>query len=351
MPDGNEILFSARGNLWRMDVARHREPERLPFVGDYGIMPVVSGAKPGRPSHLVYVRSFDDGNIWRLTTSSPGLPPSLPPAVAIASTRLEGMPQLSPDGRRVAFTSDRSGSWEIWTSDQDGGNAVGLTSMGAVAAGYPHWSPDGEQIAFHSNVEGQWDVYVVSVSGNAPRRLTSDPAADDFPSFSRDGRWLYFSSDRGGAQQQSIWKVPVAGGDAVRVTTTAAYAPQESPDGAFLYYVETLDRPSALWRMPTAGGAAEKVLDGVYLANFVVLANGIYYIDRPSGGTGIHYIDLPSGELRLQYFDFRTRRSATVVPNLGKVDLPFTVSADGRTILYPRMDSSVNDLMIVSPFR
>src|SRR5687767_2718945 len=138
--------------------ARHREPERLPFVGDYGIMPVVSGAKPGRPSHLVYVRSFDDGNIWRLTTSSPGLPPSLPPAVAIASTRLEGMPQLSPDGRRVAFTSDRSGSWEIWTSDQDGGNAVGLTSMGAVAAGYPHWSPDGEQIAFHSNVEGQWDV-------------------------------------------------------------------------------------------------------------------------------------------------------------------------------------------------
>src|SRR5687767_15338394 len=50
--------------------ARHREPERLPFVGDYGIMPVVSGAKPGRPSHLVYVRSFDDGNIWRLTTRS-----------------------------------------------------------------------------------------------------------------------------------------------------------------------------------------------------------------------------------------------------------------------------------------
>ena len=351
MPDGKAILFSARGHLWRMDVARRRDPERLPFVGEYGIMPVVSATKAGRPSHLVYVRSVDDGNIWRLTTSSPGTAPSSAPAVAIASTRLEDMPQLSPDGRRVAFTSDRSGNWEIWTSDRDGGNAVALTAMGAVAAGYPHWSPDGEQIAFHSNVEGQWDVYVVSISGSAPRRLTTDPAADDFPSFSRDGKWLYFSSDRGGAQQQSIWKLPAGGGDAVRVTTTAAYAPQESPDGAHLYYVETLDRPSPLWRRPTAGGAAEKVLDGVYLANFVVLAGGIYYIDRPSGGTGIHYLDLPSGEYRLQYFDFRTRRSTTVVPNLGKVDLPFTVSADGRTILYPRIDSSVNDLMIVRGFR
>ena len=351
MPDGNEILFSARGSLWRLDVAQHRAPARLPFVGEYGIMPAVSRAQPGRPSRLVYVRSFDDANIWRLEAPAPGAAPSSPPAVAIASTRLEGMPQLSPDGRRVAFTSDRTGNWEIWLADQDGGNAIALTSMGAVAAGYPHWSPDGEHLAFHSNVEGQWDVYVVSASGDKPRRMTSHPATDDFPSFSRDGKWLYFSSDRAGGQQQTLWKVAVAGGDAVQLTTSAAYASQESPDGAHIYYVETLDRPSALWRMPVASGAAEKVLEGVYLANFAVLTGGVYFIDRPSGGTGIHYMDLPSGEVRLRYFDFTTRKSTTVVPNLGKVDVPFTVSADGRTILYPRMDSSVNDLMVVTNFR
>ena len=351
MPDGKEILFSARSNLWRLHVAGRGEPARLPFVGEYGLMPVVSRPQPGRPSHLVYVRTFDDGNIWRFETPAPGAPPSASPAVAIASTRLEDMPQLSPDGRRVAFTSDRSGNWEIWLADQDGENAMALTSMGAVAAGYPHWSPDGEHIAFHSNVEGQWDVYVVSASGDKPRRLTSHPAADDFPSFSRDGKWIYFSSDRAGGQQQSIWKVPVSGGDAIQVTTTAAYAPQESPDGAHVYYVETMNRPSALWRMPSAGGAAEKVLEGVYLANFAVLTGGIYYIDRPSGGTGVHYVDLPSGDSRLQYFDFTTRKSRTVVQNLGKVDLPFAVSPDGRTILYPRIDSSVNDLMVVANFR
>ena len=85
--------------------------------------------------------------------------------------------------------------------------------------------------------------------------------------------------------------------------------------------------------------------------NFVVLERGIYYIDRPSGEGGIYCIDRPSGETRLQYFDFATRRSTTVARNLGNVDIPLTASPDGRTILYSRMDSSVDDLMLVENFR
>jgi Tol biopolymer transport system component len=352
-PDGKEILFSARSSLWRLSLAGDGTPARMPFVGEYGSMPVVSRPQPGRPSQLVYVRSFEDGDIWRLETSAPGAAPSASPRVAITSTRLEDMPQLSPDGGRVAFTSDRSGDWEIWAATPDGENAVALTSMGAVAAGYPHWSPNGEEIAFHSNLEGQWDVYVVPSAGGKPRRLTVHPAADDFPSFSRDGKWIYFSSNRSGSQDQMIWKVPVGGGDAVQVTMSAGYAPQQSPDGMFLYYVETIDRPSALWRRPVAGSADsdEKVLDGVYLANFVVLTSGIYYLEQPSGAAGIHYVDLPSGETHLRYFDFATRKSAIVARNIGKVDLPITASADGRTILYPRLASSVNELMLVANFR
>jgi serine/threonine protein kinase len=353
MPNGKEILFASRSSLWRMRVDGEGTAARLPFVGEYGLMPVLSREQPGRPSQLVYVRSFDDGNIWRLETPKAGAQPVSAPAVAITSTRLEDMPQLSPDGRRVTFTSDRSGNWEIWVADPNGENAVALTSMGAVAAGYPHWSPNGDEIVFHSNLESQWDVYAVSASGGKPRRLTEHPAGDDFPSYSRDGKWIYFSSNRTTPQDQTIWKVPVAGGDAIPVTTSSAYAAQESPDGAYLYYVETIDRPSVLWRRPVSGerAAAEKVLEGVHLANFAVLTTGIYYISRPSGQGGIHYVDLPVGETVLQYFDFATKKSTIVARNLGKVDLPLTVSADGRTILYPRVDSSVNDLMLVANFR
>ena len=251
----------------------------------------------------------------------------------------------------MAITSDRSGTWEIWLTDPDGSNAVQLTSMAAVAAGYPHWSPDGQQIVFHSNADGQWEVYSVPAAGGKPRNLTSHQAHDAMPSFSGDGKWVYFNSARTGEQHQSIWKVPASGGGALQVTTAAGYAPQESPDGESIYYVEAIDKPSALWRVANSGGTAVKVLDGVLQANFAVLSGGIYYIDQPSGGSGTHYVDQPAGETRLRYFDFATRRVTTVAANLGSVDLPITVSPDGRTILFPRLDATTNDLMLVSGFR
>lgn len=300
-------------------------------------MPVVSRPQPGRPSRLVYVRSFKDTNIWRVETSAPGAPASSPPVVSISSTRADWSPQFSPDSRRVAFETDRSGESEIWLADPDGANAVQLTSMGALP-GYPRWSPNGELITFHSNPEGQHGVYVIPTAGGKPRILTSSRAIDAFPSFSRDGQWIYFSSNRTDGKSR-IWKIAASGGDAVQVSDYGGDAPLKSPDDAYIYYVQAWDRPSPLWRLPVSGGAPVKVLEGVLLANFVVLAKGIYYLDQLSG------------ETRLQYFDFATRRSTTVARNLGDVAPGLTASPDGRTILFSRVDSSVDDLMLVENFR
>jgi Tol biopolymer transport system component len=202
---------------------------------------------------------------------------------------------------------------------------------------------------FHSNVEGQWDVFSIPAGGGKPTNLTSYPTREGFPSFSRDGRWIYFNSTRTG--ESRIWKMPARGGDAILVSNRAGEAPQESPDGVWLYFVESIAGSSPLWRMPTAGGAAEKVVESVDLLNFAVLDRGIYYIDRISGGAGIHYLDRSAGETRLRYFDLATRRSTTIVPKLGNVDVPITASADGRMVIYPRQDSSVDDLMLVEKFR
>jgi len=88
-----------------------------------------------------------------------------------------------------------------------------------------------------------------------------------------------------------------------------------------------------------ASGAAEKVLDGVVLAAFAVLDHGIYYIARASN------------EGRLQYFDLATHKSTIVAHDLGNVFLGLTASPDGRTIFYSRVDSSLDDLMLVENFR
>jgi hypothetical protein len=93
------------------------------------------------------------------------------------------------------------------------------------------------------------------------------------------------------------------------------------------------------------------VLDGVVRSAFTVLDGGTYYVDRPSAEGGLLFVDQPSGETRLQYFDFVTRKSTTVARNLGNVFLGLTASQDRRTIFYSRVDSSVDELMLVENFR
>jgi dipeptidyl aminopeptidase/acylaminoacyl peptidase len=202
---------------------------------------------------------------------------------------------------------------------------------------------------FQSNPEGQCDVYRIRAAGGKPRNLTSHPAAEWRPSFSRDGHWIYFTSNR--TRERQIWKVPASGGDAVQVTHNGGFAAFESPDGAYIYYTQTMETPSHLWRQPVGGGIPTKVLEGVVRAASTVLDGGIYYIDRPSREGGLLDTDQPSGETRLQYFDFATRRTTTVARNLGNVFLGLTASKDGRTILYSRVDFSVDDLMVADNFR
>jgi Tol biopolymer transport system component/DNA-binding winged helix-turn-helix (wHTH) protein len=353
VPGSREILFASevsemRGNLWRLPITGSGEPKRLPFVGEDGLMPVVSHPQPGRPSRLVYVRSFQDSNIWRIETSASGVPASTRPVLAISSSRRDSTPQLSPDGRRVAFAADRSGAWEIWASDRDGANAIQLTSLG-TAAGAPTWSPDGQRIVFQASRDGQGDIYIVPAVGGKPRNLTSHPANDTRPSFSHDGKCIYFTSDRSGSRQ--IWRMAASGEDTVQITSNGAFAGFESPDGAYLYYNQLMETSSPLWRVPSSGGVAAKVLDGVVLGAFAVLDRGIYYIDHVPANASLLYLDRRVGESHLQYFDLATHKSTTVARDLGNVFLGLTASQDGRTIFYSRVDSSLDDLMLVENFR
>jgi Tol biopolymer transport system component len=338
LPDGNEILFSAEGRLWRKSIRRDDPPTRLAYAGEDGQWPVVSRFQPDGSSRLVYARSFADRNVWRIDTSAPGVPSSAAAVVTIASTRADTNAELSPTGPRVAFVSDRTGNMEIWLADLDGSNPVQLTSLAASGTATPRWSPDGQTIVFNSNPEGQQEVYTVPAAGGRPRRLTSHPANDTLPSFSHDGRWIYFTSTRGG--ENRIWRMPAMGGDEIQITQNLGFVALESSDGHSIFYTQTTGpEPSALLRLSTKGGPPVKVIDGVYMRGFVVLDSGIYYVD------------ILTGETRLQFYDFATGRSSIVARNLGDVRTGLTASRDGRTIMYTRMDSSVDDLMLVENFR
>ena len=160
-------------------------------------------------------------------------------------------------------------------------------------------------------------------------------AGNGWPSFSRDGKWIYFAAGETGRHQ--VWKKMTSGGDALQVTPHGGLATQESTDGTYVYYRESPNGPGPLWRIPASGGEPVKLLDGMF--DFFVVQQGIYYIDQQSE------------EANLQFLSFATSKSTLVARNLGKVRRGLTASPDGRMILFARVDSSANDLMLVENFR
>jgi Tol biopolymer transport system component len=349
MPDSREILFAARGALWRLSTSQGRPPTRLAFVGQDGSSPVVSRTSDGR-HRLLYVRSFSDRNIWRVATSEASAGPPSVAELAIGSTRSDSIPNLSPDERRLAFVSDRSGESHVWAAETSGADATQITSLTfSSGPGFPRWSPDRSLIAFHGDPEGRPDVLVVAASGGLPRVLTKEMPNGGFPSFSRDGNWIYFTVLEAG--EPRIWKIPTSGGVAVQVTQNAGTLAIESYDGRDLYYVAAVERPSSLWRLRLGEATSQKILDGIVLGNFDVAEAGIYYMDRVKVEAGGSSTDPTGGETRLQYFDFSTSRSRTVARQLGNIAFGLSASRDGRSVFFSRVDSSIDELILVDGLR
>jgi Tol biopolymer transport system component len=118
-------------------------------------------------------------------------------------------PRWSNDGRSILFQSNRSGRWQIYVMDADGGRVRALTS-GDSNNNFPDWSPDNQRIAFVSDRDGDEEVYVMRMDGSELRNLSSDPARDIHPYWSPDGAKLLFNSTRDGAKLQ-IYEVNADG--------------------------------------------------------------------------------------------------------------------------------------------
>jgi TolB protein len=152
---------------------------------------------------VLYARSDDDSysTLWRIPLAG-GEPHQVDRGRGISSS-----PSFSPDGRRIAFMTDRLGHNEVYIIDADGANPVWITQIAgdlneSSYRGEPDWSPDGVTVALQSRVAGNFQVMTVNMRDNLATLLTN-VGENQSPSWAPDGRHLVFTSNRSGADQ--LW--------------------------------------------------------------------------------------------------------------------------------------------------
>ena len=336
--DGHDLVYSSSRaggwRLWRLP-AFGGSPRELPIAGRQAKDPAVSRAG----HHLMYADSPSVSAIWRAALSGAGgaSDATSDERPLLRSTGRESSPAYSPDGKRIADVSDQTGTDEIWVSDADGGNRIQVTHLNGPSIGRLRWSPDSKTILFDSRGDRGQDLYTVAAAAGAkPARLLQGGGN---ASWSHDGKRIYYDS-RG-----QIWKAAANGGSPeLLVSEFGAAQAVESVDGKYVYYRTR----RSFWRVPVEGGEPEEAIipdhDLIFSTTLQLTKKGAYYAEfQRSARSWV-----------ISFYDFATKRNSTVFSvknaDFGQGHL-FSVSPDGKYILFPRVDQSQTDLMLVENFR
>ena len=253
-PDGSTLFYASnRGgtyDLWQQSIDDTGAP-----VGD--ALRLTSGMEiwhatlSGDGTKLAYVKGRRIVNLWRVPILEEPATWSDAEQLTFDRAWLHSF-DLSPDGKRLSLTTDRSGNWDLWVMAASGG-VMNQVTTGITPEWAPDWSPDGRQIAYHGTASGNWDIWRMPADGGAATRVTTSDATDVTAAWSPDGRSIAFRSLRG--ESDGIWIIPAEGGDAEPVTmgqmaTSAVWA----PDGQSIAFVSAQRGSYDLWSVPATGG-------------------------------------------------------------------------------------------------
>lgn len=330
---GNTLVIASNQTgeyrLWKFPATGQGSPTP---AGIYSEFPFHVSVSRGAGA-LVYATLHQDRNIWELDLQTKAW------RRIAATSAQDASPVFSPDGKRIAFRSDRSGEEQIWVSNADGSDPVQVTTSDDRPS-VGRWSPDGRTLVF--NNPRTFEISIASFDGGrwAVRRLG---ARGVHPVFSPDGQSILAGGSR-------LIRLPVSGGKQETLAGIRAEALSVSADGRFIYFVRE-PTAASVWRLELKPGAEpEPVIDQLLpgcSSCWSLAKDGIYYLGP-----------LPEAlDRQAIYFrSFTQRRGDRVVaeypePIWPQGSGPFSLSPDGRRLLVVRVSPSVGDIMRVEPFR
>jgi len=342
-PDSREIVFSSNraglATLWRV-AASGGVPRRVPSTGPVAWYPSVSVSG----GELAYENVDEEENLWRIALRDPRHA-SGEASIMVPAARTDNfVPQFSPDGRKIAFQSGRSGYEEIWISNADGSDLTQATDLQRFA-GSPRWSPEGRYIAFDFRRLQHSEIDILDTLTGRIDTIAAFPTADNvIPSWSRDGHWVYFASNlRNGFQ---IWRVAINSGVAqpqspIQITWNGGYTSFESMDGREVLYTKT-NQPG-IWATTLENGHERAVWHGPgpdYWSNWAVAKDGIFFLTPEAGAPPeIDFLELKTGR----------------VWHIARLAKPsfygFTVSPDERSLVYSQFDRTERSILLARNFR
>jgi Tol biopolymer transport system component/DNA-binding winged helix-turn-helix (wHTH) protein len=347
--DGKSIVFSSSRagmySLWRVE-AGGGEPAWI--AGGGMKMKHPSTSRSRSRERIAYENWLYQVDLWRVPLAAA----SAPSAVAPTTDEWSFHPNVSPDGSRVAFVSTRSGEQDVWVtaaSGEAGQPARRVTSLTNARVETPRWSPDGSRLVFSARQGGgRSDVWMVDAQGGPPRRLTSGPSDAVAPSWSRDGKSVYYAArpgtdaggGKGGGGAWQVWRLSLSDGRVAPAAGPGSYAAKESADGRFLYFTRAEER--GIWRAPAGnpGAAAERVVDALApedWADWESARGGLYYKTMAADHRGSTVAFVAEGAARPV--------EVAKLPDAGWSGL--AVSPDESFLLYSRVGRHACDIRVI----
>lgn len=307
--------------LWA--VARHgglRKRIALPPEAHHGGDFAVQGDR------LVFAATQIEADLWHV---APGADePTRSPA---SSTRLDLMPQLSPDGSRLAFFSDRRGHVGLWVSRLDGPGLLELTTAEGTDFTAPAWSPDGSRVAFASS----HGVFIVPVTAGPVQRIETMPRPIRTLAFGPDGDYLYATIDAETGPR--IWQIPTNPGAPSPLIGPGTEAWLRWVDETHVYF--TSADSTGLYRSPLEGGTAE----AVSAARLGSLSQAPVWAATDQGV----YVLSDERPATIQFVDFATQQRREILRLDHGRPRHLSASADGQTLIYDLERLRGIDLMMI----